>query len=83
MDMIFRAAGNDWRHLILPRNAAQKRPESLLQRRGNEWTPFFGAENAVETGTDVRHAAIQPSLRDLGNSGLYPAVNCRAISNYP
>jgi hypothetical protein len=74
MNMIFHAADDDRCHSILSCDAAQERPEPLLQRGGDEFAPLFGAENTMETGTDVRHAIIQSSLRDLCNSGFIPGT---------
>ena len=59
--MIGHAADLDGRHVILPGDAAQKRPEPLAQCGVDEGTPFFGAENTMLIGTDVRHGVIQPS----------------------
>ena len=46
---------------------SQQWPESFTKRRRNERATFLGAEYAVVIGANVRHADIQPSLRDLGN----------------
>jgi hypothetical protein len=79
VNMVFHAADFNGFHLVLARNAAQKRPESLGECRSDEGTTFFGAEDAMMVGTDVGHAAIQPSLRDLRNTELIPALKRRAI----
>ena len=34
---------------------------------GNQRPALLGAEHAMVMGADVRHALIQPSLRDLGD----------------
>ena len=54
-------------HLVLPGDAAQKGPESFAEFDGNQWPALLGAKNAMVVGADVRHALIQPSLRDLGD----------------
>ena len=50
--------------VLLPGDAAKERPESVAQRRPNQGTALFGAEDTMIIGTHVGHAAIQPSLRD-------------------
>jgi hypothetical protein len=47
--------------------------------RRDKRTAFLGAEDAMEIGADVGHGVIQPSLRDFGNSELYPQLKLRAI----
>jgi hypothetical protein len=72
--MISHAADLDGFHFVLPGDAAQKRPESVSERRGDEGPTLFGAENTMMVGTDVGHAVIQPSLRDLRNPEFNPGV---------
>ena len=54
--MIFHAADFDGLQLVLPRNAAKERPEPITQFRRDETAAFLGAKDAMEIGTDVRHA---------------------------
>jgi len=62
-------------HLILPRDATEKWPESLAQLWRDQGPAFFGAKDAMVVGADVGHPGIQPSLRDFGNSQLtFPNV---------
>src|SRR5712691_1053356 len=68
MDVIWHAANLDGLHLILPSNSAQEWPKSFSKRGCNYGEALFCAENAMEMGADVGHAAIQPSLRDLCNA---------------
>ena len=68
MDVIFGATDDERRHPVLPGDAAQEWPKPLLQRRGHEFAPFFGAENAMETGTNIRHvvySTVPAGLRQL------------------
>src|SRR5438309_11548825 len=46
----------DGLHLVLPRDAAQKGPESVAQFRRDHGVTLFGAKDAMEIGADVRHA---------------------------
>ncbi len=74
MHMIFHATDNHRGYPVLARDPAQKRPKPLLEGWRHEFAPFFGAKDAMKIGTDVGHATIQSSLRDLGNSGLGPGT---------
>ena len=74
MDMIDHTTDFDGLHLVLPGNATKEWPEPFCQCWGDQRTTFFRAEDAVMVGTDVGHADIQPSLRDLGNTKLDPGV---------
>ena len=63
--MVPGAADLEGGHLILPSDAAQERPESLLQRRGNQGLPTLGTEDSVVVGVDVgdaAHSAVPPGL---------------------
>jgi hypothetical protein len=55
-----------------------ERPQSLTQSWRDEFAPFFCAENQMNRIAHVRHADLQPSLRDSINSNSSPAVNCGA-----
>ena len=44
------------------------RPEPLSECRCDQRATLFGAEYEMEIRADVRHASIQPSLRDLRHS---------------
>ncbi len=65
MDVIGNSANLHRLHLILSRYSTHERPEPFLEAGLDERPTFLGAELAVVIGTDVRHAVIQPSLRDL------------------
>lgn len=65
--MVLDAANFDCLHTVLSGDSSQEWPESFTQRRRNNWPAFLGTEYAVVIGANVRHADIQPSLRDLGN----------------
>ena len=67
VDVVGHAPNLDGLHLILAGDATQEGPESFAEFRGNQRPALFGAENAMVVGADVRHALIQPSLRDLGD----------------
>ena len=75
--MIFDSTDFDGLHFVLAGDAAHERPQSLTQGWGDEFAPFFCAENQMNMITHVRHTGIQPSLRDSINSDSSPAVNCR------
>jgi hypothetical protein len=47
MDVVFYAADFNGLHFVLPCDAAQKRPKSLPERRGDQRLALFGAEDAV------------------------------------
>jgi hypothetical protein len=53
MDMIEGAANLDGFHPVLPSDAAQEGPEPFTQWRRDQGAAFFGAENAMQPGTDV------------------------------
>jgi len=78
-NMIFDSTDFDSLHFVLAGDAAHERPQSLTQNWRDEFAPFFRAENQMNRIAHVRHAGIQPSLRDSINSNSSPAVNCRAI----
>ena len=70
MNVILQTPDFERFNFILPRDATEKRPESFGKRRCDEWTSLLRAEDAMEIGTDVGHAIIQPSLRDWRNMKL-------------
>ena len=53
--MVLHATDLDRLHFVLPGNAAHEWPEPLAQFWCDEPVPFFGAENAVEIGTNIGH----------------------------
>ena len=65
--------------ILFCRAAAEEWPEAFAQFRRDEAAVFLGAEDTMKIGTDVGHGFIQPSLRDFGNSKLFPALKRRAI----
>jgi len=77
--MIFDSTDFDGLHSVLAGDAAHERPQSLTQDWRDEFAPFLCAENQMNRIAHVRHAGIQPSLRDSINPNSSPAVNCRAI----
>src|SRR6185503_19708349 len=79
VNRIFDSTDFDGLHFVLPGDAAHERPPSLTQGWRDEFAPLFCAENQMNMIAHVRHAGIQPSLRDSINSNSSPAVNCRAI----
>ena len=83
MDVVCHPANLNHLHFVLSGNAADEWPKTVGQFRGDDWFSFFGTENAMVIGTDVGHADIQPSLRDLHNLKLNPALKRRAIFNCP
>ena len=68
MNVVLNAANFDCLHTVLSGDASHEWPESFTKRRRNERAAFLGAEYAVIIGANVRHADIQPSLWDSGNS---------------
>jgi len=72
MDMVWHAADFDGFHFVFTGNAAQIWPKAVTEVGRDERTALFGAEHAMKQGTDIGHARIQPSLRDLGNTELRP-----------
>ena len=68
MDVVRHPPNLDGFHSVLPGDAAQEGPESVAQFRCDQRPALLGAKNAMEIGTHVRHALIQPSLRDSGNA---------------
>ena len=57
MYMVRHATDLNSLHLILPRDAAQERPESIAQLRRDERPALFGAKDAMVVGADVGHAS--------------------------
>ena len=55
MNVVFNATNFNSLHLVLPRDAAEERPEPVTQFRGDERTAFPGAKNTMEIGADVGH----------------------------
>ena len=82
--MVVGAAGDELRHLILARDPAKKRPKPLLERWGNDFSPFFSAEGAMKIGADAGHAGystVPSGLRQIPNA--VPALKRRAIAGCP
>ena len=71
MNVIGHTADFNRLHFVLPRNATEEGPKPFRKFWRNKRSAFFGAEHTMEIGADVRHARIQPSLRDLGNFELW------------
>ena len=68
VDVVRHAPNLDGIHSVLPGDAAQEGPESLAQFRCDKRPALLGAENTMEIRANVRHALIQPSLRDSDDS---------------
>ena len=64
MDMIFNTTDFNRLHFVLPRNAAEKWPESFPQLRRDDALTLFRAEYAMKIGTDVGH--VRPFSRPFG-----------------
>jgi hypothetical protein len=62
--MIDNPANLDRRHFVFARDSTKVGPEPLLKAGRDYRAAFFRAENTMMVRTDVRHARIQPSLRD-------------------
>ena len=65
--MVCHATNFQGRHFILAGDAAEKWPEPPAEVRRDEWSPFFGAENAMEIGADVGHAGVSAAPAGLVN----------------
>ena len=79
--MVFHAANDQSLHLVLPRNAAEVGPETLLEVRLDERATFVCGPNAMHqtTGKGV-HGGFLSSLRDsFGLVAVNPAMNRWAI----
>jgi len=79
MDVVFDSADFNGLHFVAAHDTAQEWPEPFGKRRRDEPATLLGAEDAMVVGTDVGHATIQPSLRDLGKLTFVPALKRRAI----
>ena len=66
MNVVLNAANFDWPHTVLSGDSSHEWPESFTKRRRDERAAFLSTEYAVVIGANVRHADIQPSLRDSG-----------------
>ena len=78
--MIGHPANLDSRHFMLPRDSTEVGPEPLLKAGCDQRAAFLCAENTMVIRTDVGHARIQPSLRDLCNREIaYPTLKGWAI----
>ena len=64
--MICHAADFDGLHLVLSRDAAEKRPESVSEQWGDEGMTFLGAEDAMMVGADIGHAEYSAVPSGLG-----------------
>src|ERR1041385_4106982 len=65
--MIGHPANFDCCHFMLPRDPAEIGPQPFLKARRDHRAAFFGAKDTMVVRTDVGHARIQPSHRDLGD----------------
>src|SRR2546421_10923009 len=57
MNVVSHAPDLDRLHLILPGDAAHEGPEPFTQFGRDDRLALFGAEDAMDMGADVRHAA--------------------------
>jgi len=61
MDVILNAAYRQCLHLVLPSDATQVRPKTLLKIWFNQWTPFFSSKHAMHETTHERmHNKLPP-----------------------
>ena len=74
MDMVFHAADFDGLHLVLTRNATQKRPEPVAEGWRDKTPALLGAENAMEIGTNVRHTDHSAVPSGLMQFLIFPGV---------
>src|SRR4030095_15070005 len=81
MHVIFNAADFDGFHFVLPRDAAQERPEPFAQRWREEGAAVFGTENAMEIRTDVGHAAHSAVPSGVVQSRTVPGVKTPGYSH--
>ena len=83
MNMILRSAGCEQREALSPRNAAQVSVELGGAGSGNERTPIFRAEDAMNEicGKGMRHPA--PSLRDFHFITALPHPTLKRGANEP
>ena len=66
MNMSFHAAYDQRPHLVLPSDAAEVGPKTLLQIRFDERTPIFGGPNAMHQATDEGvHTILLRSISSL------------------
>ena len=72
--MVFNAADFQSAHFILPRDAAEKWPESFAQLRSDKRASFFGAEHAMVIRTHVGHGGISAVSSGLVTLQIKPGI---------
>lgn len=72
-------------HPIFSRNAADVRPQSRTNVRGQKGAPVLRREDAMEIRANVGHQGIQSSLRDSRNHSITftQGLNPGLLSNVP
>ena len=60
-------------HFILPRNSTEHRPQPVTQFWTDQPLPLFGAEDAMEIGTDVSVATSKRGRLLNGSRYFVPA----------
>jgi hypothetical protein len=70
--VVFHAADFDGLHLVLPRDAAEERPEAFAQFRRDERAAFFCAENAMNIRADEGYINSELTV----NLFCHPGFRC-------
>ena len=74
MDVVLHPADFDGLHLVLPGDAAQKRPEPVAQCRGDEPPSLLGAENTMKVRTDIGQGIHSAVPAELMQFRIFPAL---------